>query len=528
MGGKDEVFLTQQKDTITAIQYEQIMDGLLATQKTAVEFEVHMAWKPQDYCPCLHFSDREACMCELIPKCVPQCTICVNHKMICGHPYNMYTKKAAKECRQFQPLCSSSCPEKRSAKSCVKCKDKRICSPCTFSRCDATTKKRVKKEFIQTLARELQPTLRHDITGKCAALEVKTEGSVPDGIEVPTVAQRINFGLMKNNFESIINTLSNHGCTLSPRCSTHIHYLLAYYDNGQTEYNEMGFTIPSIVLKNFYQLHRSFTDVLIWLTSAVDITHITRWQKHRNFQTLIGVNGTLNRKTFGSIQQHMARHEGKYSFLNINNVQMDETGNIVKLHVEARYPDGIFSPSVLSAFCVLVSAMMMKSVSLSRYGLVETREMNNVNHLANSLVAGGDWEHRASQPHLNTKDRKKVIDRSKYFVNFLKAEILSLSEEAYNILFSLCETPVHSHFTSWKNQDWRAVEKFYKQKNQEHDEVITAIIETNQVTAETPKKWFAEVSAHSGLPARTIETYVSSRRELLWDGSVGQFLSLKR
>jgi hypothetical protein len=110
-----------------------------------------------------------------------------------------------------------------------------------------------------------QPTGRINDFGKYGVYQVKTDGSIQNGLELCTVGRRLDFLDLFVQYDNIINVMMMYEPNMYENAGLHNHVLFDYSDS----YTCLEKPVPGIIFKNFCQLLRRYAPALVWLTSTV-------------------------------------------------------------------------------------------------------------------------------------------------------------------------------------------------------------------------------------------------------------------
>ncbi len=407
------------------------------------------------------------------------------------------------------------------------------------------------------IEKELRPTNFVGEYGPSGVYKVTTDGSLlPDGgIEIATVGRRPQFYTLYESMKRIMGLCQQYGAYTNERCSIHIHLLASHLTAGfnkddrggefvRGEITELEKPVPEIILANFHQLIRKFHCALIWLgVAGTDMKHLTRWEKFRkpilDFSALrMGMPSVVEAVT------GMKMSKPKYALMNYAYLKFDEQGNIPRLHVEARYLDGMFSPSVVAAHAILIYALMLKAVEMSRFGILEsgdreymTRQREILKHLCNN--DGGYDGNRHSDTRLLEPYIPMLQEQSLQLIRLVK-NVLNDEAPADRILRALARKPVALRLI--EGQSWEQIEADLGPEEDEKPgpfhQLLTQIIDTASVNeCQTVEEWAEEVTRsiaqEQGLGSQKlatvkheIETYIDrelASGRLFWSKELGSY-----
>ena len=423
---------------------------LSSTLKVGYEFELNLP-EPEGLCA----GNELLCPCAFPfnvgnKKCYQMCTAWATCSIKKKHGC------VAEFCLEFQTPCYM-CP-----------KYEKDCNKCPLY----NDPKNKPNERRNRLSKTLLPSKTVGTVGQFGVLKVIKDGSLEGdgGVEIPTVGRRISFKSFYIQAKKILDECKDEGAFMNERSSLHIHLLAGYYcDREGRHIDELEKPVPEIILANYHQLMKRYQNALAWMGSAgKEKNKLTRWIK---FRLPISRFSALE-KTMEKVKAEMASvsggHTGKYFFVTYYNTLFDsDTPNIKRLHIEARFCDGIESPSVIAAHGVLQYALMMKAVELSRYGIVHPgdEEWRSLAKIIEEKILNnaGSWD---GPRHGDTSELGTYIEdlrkQSKELVRVLRP-ILRLYGDTLHILEAIAEKPCSLRRCEGKS--WNEIEEEVRNKN---------------------------------------------------------------
>jgi hypothetical protein len=293
------------------------------------------------------------------------------------------------------------------------------------------------------------------------------------GVEVATVGIRVSFWHIYNMMKKIMDACEAKGAYVNERCSIHIHLLTSYLrpdfagDSGpefvKKEITELERPIPEIIIANFHQLVRRYHCALIWLSIAGNsLDHLTRWEKFRKPVLHHSAARTKMPIVVSQIIQNLGSEKNKYAMMNYEQMLFDGSGNYAKrLHVEARYLDGNFSPAAVAAHSCLIYGLMLKAAEISRFGVLQSGNKEYMQlqkeiykHLCNG---SGSWQGpRTADTSCLDPYVPALIEQSRQLVRVVNNTLVE-HEPAGRILASLCGRPLAYRIVEGKS--WADIEK---------------------------------------------------------------------
>ena len=460
-----------------------------------------------------------------------------SNSSICVHP-DRGTDTVCDDCIDYTPACSQNINAFRT------CSEYTGACPCDeiVRNCPSC---QVFREILASKQQDLQNKLRpagsnHNL--KKGALCVKTDGSIPEGFEIPVVGRKIEYGQLLKDNTTVIDAILESNAIVTSRCGTHIHYLLGYHNVGGSLVFESEMPIPLQVVGNIFMFHAYFADALIWLTSAgTDMEHFTRWDMFRKMMRDIPYTNTFVPAEFARWLQQIPGGDNRYAFFNPCHLRYWEEGNkdnISVFHLEARYPDGILSPTVITSLQIMLSAMIRKSVKMASIGSVcfpYTQVTNTLSKASELMVQedrGNRWpsndEGRMGHTPLSKSELSKLKNKTSEMVEFFKPEILYYGEEPLAVLEQLAKEPCSVLIS--KDKNWEYIEKKVSRiaKSAVAEDVVSTtireIILKRVIVADEPRKWLNDVASQVGVPMDSIRDYIYRTKNLIWDG--GSFIEV--
>jgi hypothetical protein len=417
----------------------------------------------------------------------------------------------------------------------------RPCDTCTSFKidCDVCKQKAVGSTSVssdnqrQRIQRILQP--KNSVNHASGVHQVITDGSLwgTGGVEITTIGQIIDYHNLHKLFKNIMTTVQKYGGWVDERTSIHVHLLSQYIPNsGMTRkedrmldvfFNSLEKPIPEEVMVNFHQLLRRFEHVLLWMFSTGDsIYNLTRWEKFRQPIFEIGtplISGMYNMRDL--LEKHCKKvvRKNKYSTFNYFYSQLDPGGLISSLHLEARFADGSFSPAAVASLCCLMSALLLKAVDISKYGLLSVGSEGTINEIIEIRKALLNHNASYDAPRLSDtigvfKYKDKFISDSKEMVSFLESY---LPEEAFTVLMNLAKEPIALK-RALRHLTWDEINKElepFEPINTEDafDDIMEAIDLSHILDVDSEKDWIAEAVNVLDLPADVIQESISTLTE---------------
>lgn len=498
--------------------------------KAGFELEFNLPYKREmckgtdhsAHCDCLHASKGCALECIHDEKCKTS-----KAKDVCINANSPVCEQECAECLAFQLECPGlNCID--FASKCVVCDDFKVdCGTCPKKYDEKFDVFKARKDMIG----ELCPTNNWGIHGEEGIAEVTTDGSLEGGeglekgVEVTTVGKRVDYRSYYEMLKKIIDLAFSKNAYVNERCSIHVHLLLDYYKKfhkkdkePRVNTSELEKPVPQIILANFWQLIRKYQNALVWMGMGLDDPrHFTRWEKFRisilEFSPLF--------KRMCDLKQEVMIHcenvgKSDYALLNLDNVRFDRNGEDVStFHVEFRHMDMIPCPSIIAAHAILYFGLLMKAVELSRWGLLEIgddEELKDMKRLKacilNRCPQGWDHDSRLGE----TKHVKKLAEeyrvQANRLVGLVKHTLTKFGPQPFEILRKVADKP--PCFYREEGKSWQEIEEEFFIPFREEDELdhcVMKLIDTNAVVdCEHIDQWINEAyeflknGADDGLP----------------------------
>jgi len=404
---------------------------------------------------------------------------------------------------------------------------------------------------------ELAPSGSYGVVSKSGVHNIVTDGSLlgDKGAEIITTGRRVDYYEFHKMIKNIIDQAVKRGAYVNERCSIHMHGLASYYGKvpgaNSVKISEMERSMPEIILANLHQLLRRYQNAITWMSTGLDSPErLTRWEKFRVSTLPI----SPDTKHMITVRDRIIDAAGgsKYGWVNYKFCEFDpEDSNVNRLHIELRVMDGILSPSAVSAMACLYYALFIKSVEISRYGLLEldndwldaAAEIKEALLNNNSTWEEGNTIGRFSNTKNLYKYTKTLVSDSFELIAQLK-HILSSVGPAYEVLEKLAEEPCSIRRCDGKT--WEQIENELEVVLTEEgviDYAFKKIIDTREVTEELNlESWLLSVSrliqqdtevnilfeSFESMYKRIKELFEEKQcnGEMIWSGKIGSVISI--
>ena len=403
--------------------------------------------------------------------------------------------------------------------------------------------------YINDLRRELEATGSVNYYGN-GIEDVKSDGSLRNGAEITTPPRRIySFIQMFGGFKNLIDKLYYSEPYISVRAGWHNHVSLAY----RNDYKAQERNVPIIILKNLLTLCKLYYPGMCYFSSTIPEEGIyTRYNEFCQHDRLL---------------RHMSTHDGRdiynnfdntrYNCLNLNRMRYNsDYSEIEKFHIEFRFPDGNLFPALMSSFQIMIKALILKSIELSRYGLIssdssnirtlyrfrnsEYEELDNYeDYEYDEEVFVEDWDSydcpyrdRASLS-LNSYYLNKVKENSMELIELLEDEISKIDTVAVDFCKLFSKTPVSVMFKEQSTESVEDINEILEDMIDEHYqaednsfEEIEKIISLGVIRNVKDKdEWVSKLGELVACKEdiNTIIKSISSKREMLFNSKYGYY-----
>jgi len=471
--------------------------------KVGMEFEFNLPEKKNGSCrgesttcPCVNLTPENECWQQCINT--NACANTARSMTTCANVTGTCTEDQCATCEHYSVVCKGIlCPSFVSF--CYTCPDYATdCKSCKYMFDPNKSPKAIRKHFTETL----RPGNSYGIIPESGVHSIVTDGSLlgEKGAEIITVGRRVDYWEFYKMADNIISLAKKKGAYMNERCSIHMHLLASYYSKtvpgGQGEkrgvpdmVNEMERDLPEIVLANFHQLVRRYQNAMTWMMMGLnEPDHMTRWEKFR--MSVLPYSAILN--SMNEVRNQVASGSGgtgggKYGWANYCQVGFAKNGDVNRLHVEMRAADGLLTPSAVAALGCMYYALMIKAVTISRYGIVEIGDdawLAQAEEVKNAILNGsGDYKGSRFGDTSNLhKYQDILIGEALDLVRQLKPILIKIGP-AYEVLEKLAERPCALRRVD--GHTWDRIEDDLKVIVTEEGRVeiaLSEIIVLNQVT----------------------------------------------
>lgn len=279
-------------------------------------------------------------------------------------------------------------------------------------------RKILKRVFTDNLNNKIDIPLAVEVDGYQEHLLIPygyIDGSVPIELVSSPVSPTINS--IKNLMEKIHRVVEEVKPDLIPNCLNNcgLHQTIVF--------DHLTNHLPDVVVANAIQIIRAFTSGLFYLLSSGTEERPSRSLEFRNFNRSVWKTDISYSNKYGLVYPRYKSYEGKPKCWGI----------------EFRYPDGTLSNVLASVMGVINSAVVLKAIKLSQYGVIE---IPNDSYRKNKAIVNELIYEKLS------KSESKAKENAVELLNFLDLEILELDKSAYAILKKLKNKPVWKRIKS--------------------------------------------------------------------------------
>ncbi len=384
----------------------------------------------------------------------------------------------------------------------------------------------VREDFQPQIEKFMEPSQDMNRLGRLGVFNVIKEHC---GVEVLIIGRHPHWDSLVEQYSQIIHPLLKMNVRMRPTCGFHFHLLQV----GLSE------DIPEIILANLWNMFRLFAPGLKFLTSGGETREaLCRRRQHNAHQEFITL--CPSKLTMAEIRQHLAKSMDvpeHQNFFNLEHVLFAENGAISNLHIELRFPDGDLCPVSITAKTFLFLTMLLKSVEISKFGLldVESDPQWEENRVLLDAISNNDGKLASSDTSAITDAMLEGYrENGRFLLRFLKSVFLILDNPSEIILKDMVEKPISMHRISgkqWDEIDSDLANLIAPLRNlDETDHELIKIIELGLVTEkDNERTWFKHVAEHLSLSAAKIQKRLQflSSRDPEWNAETGSIVFLR-
>jgi hypothetical protein len=223
---------------------------------------------------------------------------------------------------------------------------------------------------------------------------------------------------------------------------------------------------------------------------------------------------------------------GRYGFVNYCRTVFGGNDNVLRLHLEGRFPDNTMSPSAVASFGSLLYALFLKSAILSQHGVLYSgskeymEEQTNIcNNLINNDSIGDTRNSNTSKFHMYME---AVRNQAKELVSILQPELRDQGN-AFNVLSKLADKPCSLRLC--EGNTWSQIEDDLSGRKVctlPEKNLILECIDTGYIMeCQSEDEWISVVAEDYGEDRIAVKTCIEELEnlsEIRWNSSVGTFV----
>ncbi|ACF12866.1 hypothetical protein Ctha_0395 [Chloroherpeton thalassium ATCC 35110] len=377
--------------------------------------------------------------------------------------------------------------------------------------------------FEDAIRSALEPSGSFERLGPNGVLDVQTEHC---GIEIRVIGRHPSFRALQKQYNQIMQVITLNGGRVKSTCGLHFHLLTP----GLAE------PVPEIIMANLWNLVRRYAPELKYLTSTGDKREaLCRRRNHNSHLEMVRHSPAT--MTMKDIYEQLKKSKivpEHQNFFNIQHLGFVESGSILPLHLEYRFPDATLSASAVTAFSFLFLALLLKAVNLSQFGVIHVgkiKQWRRKQEILN-LLSNNDGD-------LATSDTSGVSDEVVSELRNGANELLELLQslfqrfnhnQAFEVLQALADQPIS--LMRCAGYDWPTIEQRLHQKVKLMDFDFEKVerrlmlgIELCEWTKQLSQQhWESHVAKELLLSPGDIEKRIKKIqefRELRWDNQKG-------
>lgn len=345
------------------------------------------------------------------------------------------------------------------------------------------------------------------------------------GIELQVIGRHPHWNSLLEQYKKIISILLDKKVRMKPTCGLHFHLIGV----GLSE------SIPEIILANLWNLIRRHAPGLKFLFSGGNVKEgICRRRQHNAYQEFLSLSPVKLRmgQIKSKLKESMIVPEHQ-NFFNLEHLIFNNNGDPSNFHIELRFPDGDLSPTSIVAKTYLFFALLLKSVEISKYGLIHTgsksqwkRKKELLNYLSNN---DGDLA-RSDTSKIGKAEIKELQRNSMDLLILLKSVFNKFTNPAWEVLKNLNKKPIS--LRRIEGNGWEEIENdlsskasyplFIDQKDSKIIKIIELGLEKNKKSID---EWLTDVSIKTGYSKPEIKQRIDGFIEKypIWDNELGTF-----
>lgn len=381
-----------------------------------------------------------------------------------------------------------------------------------------------REDFQPAIEKLLEPSRDMDRLGRLGVFDVVKEHC---GVEVQIIGRHPHWDSLLKQYQQVVIPLLEQGIRMKPTCGLHFHLI----GIGLAE------SIPEIILANLWNMARKYSPGLKYLTSGGDSWQgLCRRRQHNAHQEF--VRQSPSSLSMPEIQANLMKSldvPEHQNFINLEHLEFDEGGAISTFHLEFRFPDGDLSAVSITAKTFLFLAMLLKSVEISKFGLLHVGRVQdwNRNKMLLDLISNNDGMLATSDTSAISREMLEEYGNSaRHLLEFLKSIFIVLDNPAEIVLQELVERPISLRRIDgddWQKIDADLASKITTPCLDQLDYKIIKIIELGLAEGRDYDEWLKMTAIRSGVPRETIRKRLKGykNREPVWDQESGRMVFLR-
>ncbi|MCK4981963.1 MAG: hypothetical protein KAS17_03515 [Victivallaceae bacterium] len=331
-------------------------------------------------------------------------------------------------------------------------------------------------------------------------VKIYRDGSLVNGWELVVVGTSENYLDYHARIKSIEEKLARCEAKASTNCSMHMSLLLKQCK-----------LIPGIVINNFYQIFKAYSDSLYWLCSAtkkIQRNDPKNWIVRPRISQFASAN--LCRTPVNHDLKHIKGGCAKFNAINLEKMRYDRDGkNCAEMFIEIRIPDRHFVPHATTSMVFMWQAMFLKAISVSEFGLIniDNDSYQKTKEMLQKIQSGTS---------LSNGEKSCLSKKALEFLNFLKPELISYEKNCIPILMELAKKPISAKYRQRKNDkqiEAELGELFVRRKETKTEQDLRKAILLEEINASDKTKWKNQASKKLSISVRTIERGIRKLEE---------------
>jgi hypothetical protein len=383
----------------------------------------------------------------------------------------------------------------------------------------------VRAEFQPEIEKRLAPSKDMNRLGRLGVFDVVKEHC---GIEIQVIGRHPHWETLLAQYRQIVRPLVEIGVRIRPTCGLHFHLI----GIGLSE------SIPEIVLANFWNMARRFAPALKFLTSGGNSWQgLCRRRQHNAHQEFLRLSPVSMHMR--EIQQRLNKSNDvpeHQNFFNLEHLRFDEKGGVETFHIEFRFPDGDLSPVSVAAKTFLFWVMLLKSVEISKFGLLHVGKTQNWKRKKElmDLISNNDGLLATSDTSGALGCLDEYRENARDLLQFLKSTFIMLDNPSEIVLQALAQEPIS--LRRIKLEDWRKIDECLErlitpeQMLDRTDYRIIKIIELGLVSGMPNQgEWITKAAIQSEVTRETLRKRLEKlkKRAPIWNQELGSMVFSK-